>query len=78
MKALQDWRSFRAQLIALEKTNSASQQECADVQPAQSADRSWVHELALPEKGCLLLGRMNGLGVFTKSVVLLCHHGDYS
>ena len=75
LQALQDWRSFRAQLVALEKANSALQQELADSQHTPTPDQKWVHELTLPEKGCLLLGRMKNLGVFTKSVVLLCHHG---
>lgn len=70
-KALTDWRSFRAQLVALEQTNSALTAELSTVPDASSF---WVHELSLPEKGCLLLGRMECMGQFTNAVILLCQH----
>lgn len=72
LQALTDWRSFRAQLVALEQTNSAL---TAELSTAPEASSVWVHELSLPEKGCLLLGRMESMGQFTNAVILLCQHG---
>lgn len=72
LQALTDWRSFRAQLVALEQTNSAL---TAELSTASEASSVWVHELSLPEKGCLLLGRMECMGQFTNAVILLCQHG---
>lgn len=69
--ALNDWRTFRAHLVALEKANSALTAELSSNTVPQPV---WVHELTLPEKGCLLLGRLRGMGQFTHAVVLLCEH----
>ncbi|KAA6426697.1 MAG: hypothetical protein FRX49_03807 [Trebouxia sp. A1-2] len=70
-EALTDWRSFRAHLVALEQTNSALKAELA----GKSVDSPvWAHELTLPEKGCLLLAREEGMGQFTNAAVLLCQH----
>ena len=67
-----DWRSFRARLVALEKRNSELTTELESKSAVQDA---WVHELSLPEKGCLLLGRLENMEGFTHAVVLLCQHG---
>lgn len=68
---LTDWRSFRAHLVALERTSSALTEKLAQ-KPADH--KAWAHELGLPEKGCLLLGRREDMAEFTHTVVLLCQH----
>ena len=75
MQALQDWRCFRANLVALERANSALTVELANSSKKQPA---WVHELTQPEAGCLLLAKLESMGTFTHAAVLLCQHGTAS
>lgn len=70
-EALQDWRSFRANLVALERANAALTAELSDTSTLHSA---WVHELTQPEAGCLLLAKLESMGPFTHAAVLLCQH----
>ncbi|GMH43447.1 hypothetical protein BSKO_11369 [Bryopsis sp. KO-2023] len=60
----EDWRAFRAHLVAEETHNTPTM------------DGRWAHELAAPEKGCLLVARRFDMGAFNHSVVLLLEHGD--
>ena len=75
MQALQDWRCFRANLVALERANFALTVELASSSKKQPA---WVHELTQPEAGCLLLAKLESMGTFTYAAVLLCQHGTAS
>lgn len=72
LQALQDWRSFRANLVALERANAALTAELSNTSTLHSA---WVHELTQPEAGCLLLAKLESMGPFTHAAVLLCQHG---
>ncbi len=66
-----DWRAFRAQLVALERLSSAGG---AAALLAPSA-RRWAHEIAQPEKGCLLVAKRSDLGMFASAVILMLEHG---
>lgn len=70
-EALQDWRSFRAHLVALERVNTELTAELAS-EPVNQP--TWVHELTQPEAGCLLLAKLESMGTFTHAVILLCQH----
>ena len=72
LQALQDWRSFRANLVALERANSAL---TAELSKSSTLHSAWVHELTQPEAGCLLLAKLEAMGPFTHAAVLLCQHG---
>ncbi|KAK8923410.1 hypothetical protein KSP39_PZI019794 [Platanthera zijinensis] len=64
-----DWRSFRASLVAGERT--AGTTETMARQPILG-DR-WGHPLREPEKGCLLIAteKLDGVHIFERTVVLL-------
>jgi putative AlgH/UPF0301 family transcriptional regulator len=64
-----DWRSVRARLVAGEH-GSDSLKAAMKITP----DEWWAHEIAIPEKGCLLLSRREDLGVFSHSIVLITEH----
>jgi putative AlgH/UPF0301 family transcriptional regulator len=72
----EDWRQFRAQLIARETYEQQEKVETtvASPQALQPGDL-WAHTLPRPEKGCLLLARRPDLGMFAFSVVLIVEHG---
>lgn len=73
-----DWRSFRAQLVALER----QQLKSISAQPATKEKQSdidkshWVHQIARAEAGSLLIARHPDIGIFTRTVVLILHHGE--
>ena len=68
-----DWREFRAQLVALEHVSSAGGAAAL----LSSPNTRWAHEIAKPEKGCLLVAKPRDLGQFTSGVVLVTEHGEY-
>lgn len=70
-----DWRAFRAQLVAQEK-QKGPEDGLTVANPREEARGRWAHELAAPETGCLLVARLDDMGIFNKSVVLLLHHDD--
>lgn len=63
-----DWRAFRAQLVAAERGVGA--------EPLTAYGARWAHEIAQPEKGCLLVAKRKGLGMFACSVILMLEHGE--
>jgi len=67
----EDWRAFRAQLVAQER-------HTPEVLSTTASSRGgrWVHELSAPEVGCLLVARYEDMGIFSKSVILLLAHND--
>lgn len=67
----QDWRTFRAQLVAQENqtTDAPSTSD-----PLKSG--RWAHPISSPEVGCLLVARFEDMGIFSKTVVLLLAHDD--
>ena len=67
----QDWRLFRAQLVAKEMNQGASLVKNTMLRPFDI----WAHPIAQPEAGCLLLARQSGLGMFSHSIVLITEHG---
>ncbi|KAL4451521.1 hypothetical protein ABPG75_007183 [Micractinium tetrahymenae] len=68
----QDWRAFRARLVAME-----SGQTARAVSMQLGREERWAHVLAQPERGCLLVARPRpGLGMFTNTVILLLEHED--
>lgn len=61
-----DWRAVRAKLVSMEQHGASS-----------GLGESWAHEIAQPEKGCVLVCRRQGLGIFHQSVVFLLSHGEH-
>ncbi|GFR51684.1 hypothetical protein Agub_g14127 [Astrephomene gubernaculifera] len=76
----QDWRAFRAHLVAWERAARRAAQPRTQLQrppypPLVSGD-SWAHPLAEPERGCLLLARHDNMKFFSGSVVLIASHDE--
>lgn len=65
----EDWRAFRAQLVALERGTTT-------VNLLSTPNARWAHEIAQPEKGCLLVAKRDGLGMFGHTVILILEHED--
>lgn len=81
----QDWRTFRAQLVALERSGALSSTSSSDddddsTTPPPPAvpfsHTSWAHTITTLERGCLLVARTRTNDVFNQSVVLLASHGQ--
>ncbi|PRW20794.1 hypothetical protein C2E21_8585 [Chlorella sorokiniana] len=69
---VQDWRAFRARLVAMESGQTA---RAASMQLGR--EERWAHVLTQPERGCLLVARpREGLGMFKNTVILLLEHDD--
>lgn len=66
-----DWRTFRAQLVAMERSSTGGVAE----QLLTAPSTRWAHEISRPEKGCLLVARRKGLGMFSAAVILMLEHG---
>ncbi|KAG7667548.1 hypothetical protein Ndes2526B_g07497 [Nannochloris sp. 'desiccata'] len=71
----QDWRLFRAQLVAHEIGNAVPASGAGLEMLVRPAD-SWAHPIPHPEPGCLLVARHSNLGMFSHSVVLVTEHDD--
>lgn len=69
----QDWRVFRAQLVAQEQGGSAPS---AGLNTLVHPCDEWAHLISKPEQGCLLVARHASLGMFTHSVLLVSEHGE--
>ena len=71
-----DWRAFRAALVAQEAGVAAEE----SARPAEDrAAQDWVHPIALPERGCLLLARHPDMEpAFADAVVFLLECGARS
>ena len=54
--AADEWRSFRANLVREQRGFAGAQALHTDEAPSGGGDW-WVHELAAPEPGCLLLAQ---------------------
>ena len=62
---VQDWRAFRARLVAMESGQAA---RAASMQLGR--EERWAHLLSQPERGCLLVARPRpGLGMFANTGV---------
>ena len=72
MQLLQDWRAFRARLVAREQGGLAP--PGLGVGPA--LETHWAHLIAQPERGCLLVAKQPNLGMFSNSVILMLEHGE--
>ncbi|XP_022134266.1 uncharacterized protein LOC111006569 [Momordica charantia] len=81
-----DWRSFRAKLIATQKQNLWTPQisssfigldTVVDPPPAISIGDKWAHVIHEPERGCLLIAteKLDGVHIFEQAVVLLLSNG---
>jgi hypothetical protein len=69
---VQDWRAFRARLVAMQSGQTA---RAASMQLGR--EERWAHVLTQPERGCLLVARpREGLGMFKNTVILLLEHDD--
>lgn len=63
LQLVQDWRAFRARLVAMETGHTARA-----VSLQLGREERWAHVLAQPERGCLLVARPRpGLGMFTNT-----------
>ncbi|CAA6657457.1 unnamed protein product [Spirodela intermedia] len=76
-----DWRSFRAKLVAGERTTAAAA-TAAPFDPILGVAESplgdrWAHPLHEPERGCLLVAteRLDGVHIFERTVVLILSTG---
>ncbi|KXZ43902.1 hypothetical protein GPECTOR_78g90 [Gonium pectorale] len=76
----QDWRTFRAHLVAWEHASRRAAERTSQLQrpayPPFVAGESWAHPLAEPEQGCLLLARQDSMSFFSGAVILLTTHND--
>lgn len=79
-----DWRSFRARLVAGEQALSSQESSLTNdpdtilnQTPSVPIGDKWVHEIHEPEKGCLLIAteKLNGVHIFEKTVVLMLSTG---
>jgi hypothetical protein len=70
-----DWRSYRAKLVAMERTTLLAP-GCSSPQSFAFNSSIWAHELPAPEAGCLLVARQEGMDFFDRAVVLLAAHGE--
>ncbi|KAK9815415.1 hypothetical protein WJX72_003278 [[Myrmecia] bisecta] len=68
----QDWRSFRARLIAMEQ--AVTRDVTQGLFMPQLTSSQWAHLLARPERGCLLVARKPDMGTFAHSVILVLDH----
>ena len=60
------WRDFRARLVKQQQVTAPSQplQEQLQLWPGKAGGKDWwVHELAVPEKGCVLLAQPHAVFV---------------
>ena len=79
-----DWRQVRAGLVSLEQRTKAaalpelSQQETYPPPPPAASEDWWVHELAVPERGCVLLAQPGALfpeqPLLHRAAVLVLEH----
>ncbi|KAF7803036.1 UPF0301 protein [Senna tora] len=76
-----DWRSFRARLVAGEQLQTTSY-DPSDADPDAVANpiaigEKWAHLIHEPEKGCLLIAteKLDGVHIFERTVVLLLSNG---
>ena len=75
------WRDFRARLVKQQQLTAPSQplQEQLQLWPGRAGGRDWwVHELAVPEKGCVLLAQPHAVFVeqphLNRGAVLVLEH----
>ena len=73
----QDWRAFRAQLVASEAGGNGPGLGNSLGMMIRSSG-SWVHPIPHPERGCLLIARNHykNLGIHDDAVVLITEHDD--
>lgn len=73
-----DWRSFRAKLIRNETSSKDARLD--DAAPEQglqeTSEVQWAHQIANPEKGCLLVAKRGDLDIFSNTVILILEHSD--
>ncbi|KAL0540667.1 hypothetical protein IC582_020677 [Cucumis melo] len=80
-----DWRSFRAKLIATQKLSTpqisssfVDLDTAVDHPPSISLGEKWAHVIHGPEKGCLLIAteKLDGVHIFERTVILLLNNGQ--
>jgi len=82
----EDWRSFRAKLVAGEQLLTTDEPPLSSVaDPDSVANRpppiaigdKWAHIIHEPEKGCLLIAteKLDGVHIFERTVILLLSTG---
>eukprot|EP00898_Chlorokybus_atmophyticus_P008464 jgi/Chlat1/8619/Chrsp86S08008 len=73
----EDWRAFRARMIATEETAAKHSSEPASpVTRKAKQSGAWAHPIAQVEKGCLLLAHEGLRGLFWQTVILILEHDD--
>ncbi|GLI68218.1 hypothetical protein VaNZ11_012563 [Volvox africanus] len=76
----QDWRAFRAHLVAWEHSARRAAEGTSRLQrppyPPLVSGNSWAHPLAEPEAGCLLLARRDDMAGLTGAVILIAIHDN--
>lgn len=74
----QDWRSYRAQLVAMECGGEPAANRALLRRPSSktaAAGGTWAHLLPAVEPGCLLLAKQDNMQFFNQTVVLITSHG---
>ena len=77
-----DWRELRAALIEAEGRGAAilPPEGVPPAPPAQPAPAWWVHELAVPERGCVLLAQPHAIfpdqPLLHRAAVLVLEHSE--
>lgn len=73
----QDWRAFRAQLVASEVGGTGTALG-SGLGMMVRPNESWVHPIPHPERGCLLIARKHykNLGINDNAVLLITDHDD--
>ncbi|XP_068653214.1 uncharacterized protein [Aristolochia californica] len=76
---ISDWRSFRANLVALEQLLDVGD-SIHDSVPSESSKPlglKWAHPIPVPEMGCVLVAteKLDGVRTFERTVILLLRSG---
>ncbi|KAH7415196.1 hypothetical protein KP509_14G031900 [Ceratopteris richardii] len=73
-----DWRAFRARLIACEQTENTVSDYQDQKDSPRPFDKKWAHPIPFPETGCLLVAtdKLDGHNPFERSVILLLRLGS--
>jgi len=76
----EDWRSFRAKLVWSESEAGAPRNDAETSSDVRMQEGSlWLHQLPIPEKGCLMLANPTQFGdsqsYFSQSIIVLIEYG---
>ncbi|PNH06873.1 hypothetical protein TSOC_006720, partial [Tetrabaena socialis] len=81
-QAKQDWRAFRARLVAWEQADARTAEQPKlkrPIHPQLVCGESWAHLLPEPEQGCLLLARntdQHNMHFYNGAVILITSHDE--